>query len=77
MTQGHKIAKISMSLGHDDLLAMSCHVFLSHSGADKPAVEELARRLAKEGIQAWLDKRNLIPGEPWQHHIGTALGTGC
>jgi hypothetical protein len=26
---------------------MSFHVFLSHSSADKPAVEELARRLAK------------------------------
>ncbi len=31
-----------------------------------PAVEELARRLVKEGIQPWLDKWNLIPGEPWQ-----------
>jgi len=41
-------------------------VFLSHNSADKPAVEELARRLVKEGIQPWLDKWNLIPGEPWQ-----------
>jgi TIR domain len=42
---------------------MSAHVFLSHSTADKPAVEELARRLRhKEGIQVWLDKWNLIPG---------------
>jgi hypothetical protein len=33
---------------------MSAHVFLSHSTADKPVVEELARRLReKEGIQAW------------------------
>jgi hypothetical protein len=35
---------------------MHFHVFLSHSSTHKPAVEELARRLAKEGIQAWLDK---------------------
>jgi len=27
---------------------MPFHVFLSHSSADKPAVEELARRLTKE-----------------------------
>ena len=33
---------------------MSSHVFLSHSTVDKTAVEELARRLNKEGIQAWL-----------------------
>jgi hypothetical protein len=48
-------------------------VFLSHSSADKPAVEELARRLAREGIQAWFDKWNLIPGAPWQPAIEQAL----
>jgi hypothetical protein len=52
---------------------MSFHVFLSHSNADKPAVEELARRLAKEGIQAWLDKWHLIPGDHWQPAIEKAL----
>jgi hypothetical protein len=52
---------------------MSFHVFLSHSSDDKPAVEELARRLAKEGIQAWLDKWHLIPGDPWQPAIEKAL----
>jgi hypothetical protein len=52
---------------------MPFHVFLSHSSADKPAVEELARRLAKEGVQAWLDKWNLIPGDAWQPAIEKAL----
>jgi hypothetical protein len=52
---------------------MSFHVFLSHSTADKPAVEELARQLAKEGIHAWLDKWHLIPGDPWQPAIEKAL----
>jgi hypothetical protein len=52
---------------------MSFNVFLSHSSADKPVVEELAYRLAKEGIQAWLDKWNLIPGDPWQPAIEKAL----
>jgi hypothetical protein len=36
-------------------------------------VEELARRLAGEGIQAWLDKWHLIPGDPWQPAIEKAL----
>src|SRR6266403_1329542 len=44
-----------------------------HSSADKPAVEELARRLAKEGLEAWLDKWHLIPGNPWQPAIEKAL----
>ena len=49
------------------------NVFLSHSTADKPAVEEIGRRLAKEGIQAWLDRWHLIPGDPWQPAIEKAL----
>jgi hypothetical protein len=57
----------------EQLLQMPSHVFLSHSTADKPAVEELARRLAKEGIQAWLDKWHLIPGDPFQPAIEKAL----
>ena len=40
-------------------------MFPSHNSADKPAVEELARRLVKAGIEPWLDTWNLIPGEPW------------
>jgi hypothetical protein len=52
---------------------MPFHVFPSHSSTDKPTVEELARRLAKEDIQAWLDKWHLIPGNPWQPDIEKAL----
>jgi WD40 repeat protein/energy-coupling factor transporter ATP-binding protein EcfA2 len=48
-------------------------VFLSHNSTDKPAVEELARRLLDAGIHPWLDKWNLIPGQPWQEAIETAL----
>jgi len=52
---------------------MKYDIFLSHNSADKPAIEELARRLVKEGIQPWLDKWNLIPGKPWQEAIEEAL----
>lgn len=48
-------------------------VFLSHSGADKPAVEELARKLLAAGITPFLDKWNLVPGEPWQEALEEAL----
>lgn len=49
-------------------------VFLSHNSKDKPAVETLAVRLADEArIKVWLDKWNLIPGEPWQEEIEHAL----
>jgi WD40 repeat protein len=49
------------------------HVFLSHSSADKPAVEEIASRLKLEKIEPWLDKWNLVPGEAWQPAIEAVL----
>jgi WD40 repeat protein len=47
--------------------------FLSHNGADKASVEALATELERRGISCWLDKWNLIPGEPWQPAIEHAL----
>jgi hypothetical protein len=73
VTGKQPVAKIVKEFRLRDLLAMSFHVFLSDSSDDKPAVEELARRLAKEGIQGWLDKWHLIPGDPWQPAIEKAL----
>ena len=52
---------------------MPFHVFLSHSSPDKPTVEEIARRLKREGIEPFLDKWNLIPGDPWQEALEEAL----
>jgi energy-coupling factor transporter ATP-binding protein EcfA2 len=48
-------------------------VFLSHNSSDKPAVEEIARKLVQAGLNPWLDKWNLIPGDPWQVAIEDAL----
>ena len=48
-------------------------VFLSHASPDKPLVEVLGKRLMAENLRPWLDKWNLIPGEPWQPQIELAL----
>jgi hypothetical protein len=53
--------------------AIQYDVFLSHSSADKPTVEILARRLVEAGLTPWLDTWNLVPGEPWQEAIEEAL----
>jgi tetratricopeptide (TPR) repeat protein len=51
-----------------------CDVFLSHNSQDKPFVEALAKRLEDEaGLSVWLDKWELIPGEPWQEALEAAL----
>ena len=55
------------------MVSVNFHVFLSHNSADKPAVEELAKRLKADGIESWLDKWHLIPGEPWQQALERAL----
>jgi hypothetical protein len=49
-------------------------VFLSHNSKDKPAVEYLAIRLEDEaGLKVFLDKWNLVPGDPWQEDLEKAL----
>lgn len=48
-------------------------VFISHSSADKPAVEQLARRLQERGLRPFLDKWHLIPGAPWVPALAQAL----
>ncbi len=50
-------------------------VFLSHATDDKPAVEALARRLHGDGLEPFLDKWHLVPGEPWQEALEVALTT--
>lgn len=53
-------------MGHYD-------VFLSYARADERAVDLIARRLRAEGLKVFLDKWNLIPGEPWQEALEKAL----
>jgi len=48
-------------------------VFLCHASGDKPAVIKLYDRLIKDGIDAWLDKEKLIPGQNWQIEIPKAV----
>ncbi|MCL3781451.1 sigma-70 family RNA polymerase sigma factor [Prolixibacteraceae bacterium JC049] len=47
--------------------------FLSHNHEDKEIIEQVGIKLRKEGITPWLDKWNLIPGDPWQEAIEEAL----
>src|SRR5262249_13339331 len=52
----------------------SFDVFLSHSSADKAAVERVARHLQDEaGLRPFLDKWHLVPGNPWQEELEEAL----
>ena len=48
-------------------------VFLCHSSNDKTAVEKFYNFLQRDGIQAWFDKKNLVPGQDWRAEIQKAV----
>ena len=51
----------------------SLKVFLCHASSDKPEVWKLYSRLVNDGVDAWLDKEKLIPGQNWQIEIPKAV----
>ncbi len=44
-------------------------VFLCHAHADRDAVRGLYTRLTQDGVDAWLDKAKLLPGQDWELEI--------
>lgn len=44
-------------------------VFLCHAHADRDSVKTLYTRLTADGVDAWLDKENLLPGQDWELEI--------
>lgn len=48
-------------------------VFLSHAHLDAAIVHKLYKRLVDDGIDAWIDKEKLIPGQDWELEIRKAV----
>ena len=48
-------------------------VFLCHAHSDKNVVRNLYLRLTKDGVDAWLDKEKLLPGQDWELEIREAV----
>lgn len=48
-------------------------VFLCHAHADRDPVRELYTRLTNDGVDAWLDKEKLLPGQDWELEIKKAV----
>jgi len=48
-------------------------VFLCHAHADRDAVRTLYTRLTNDGVDAWLDKEKLLPGQDWELEIKKAV----
>ncbi len=48
-------------------------VFLCHAHNDKEDVKALYVRLVEDGVDAWLDKEKLLPGQDWELEIRKAV----
>ncbi len=48
-------------------------VFLCHAHTDRDSVRGLYARLTKDGVDAWLDKTKLLPGQDWELEIRKAV----
>src|SRR5512138_1393343 len=48
-------------------------VFLCHAHSDRNAVRDLYLRLVKDGVDTWLDKEKLLPGQDWELEIRRAV----
>lgn len=48
-------------------------VFLCHSVDDKTAVRDLYQRLQDDGFHPWLDEKEMLPGQDWEHETIQAL----
>ena len=52
---------------------LGLRVFLCHSSGDKPAVRKIYHRLLADGVSAWLDEEDLLPGQRWEQEIPKAV----
>ncbi len=48
-------------------------VFLAHARDDERKVLRLYRRLTRDGLNPWLDRERLQPGQDWDYEIRRAI----
>lgn len=48
-------------------------VFISYASKDEPLATELVQSLEESGLDAWYDKREVLPGDNWAEKISEGL----
>jgi len=48
-------------------------VFLIYAHSNEEIVHNLYARMVTDGIEAWLDKEKLLPGQNWEYEIRRAI----
>jgi hypothetical protein len=58
-------------------MAEGTNVFISHTWDTKPLAEELTKALEKQGIEAWVDFKDLRPGQLWKEELERAIDSAA
>jgi hypothetical protein len=53
--------------------AVPREAFISHAGADRAFVKQLARAMSARGIRSWYSEAHLLAADDWHDKIGKAL----
>jgi hypothetical protein len=51
----------------------SLKVFISYASEDLKIVSEIVKFLHEQKIEAWFDRKNLQPGQEWEHEIAKGI----
>ena len=54
-------------------LSKQLQVFLLYARKDEEVVRRLYQRILKEGVNVWLDREKILPGQDWQYEIHQAI----
>lgn len=49
-------------------------MFISYAADTKPLAEQLTGALESQGIEAWVDFKDLVPGQRWKDQLDRAVG---
>jgi hypothetical protein len=61
--------------GEGEAAAVKARVFISYSRREADLVDTLSERLATDGFEPLVDRKDIAPGEPWQERIGALIAS--
>jgi len=59
--------------GNADVVATKAKIFVSYSRRDREFADELVGALNARGFTAFLDTKDIAPGEPWEERLGQLI----
>jgi hypothetical protein len=54
-------------------LSKQIRIFLLYARGDQESVQRLYRHIVREGVDVWMDRKKILPGQDWQYEIRRAI----